>query len=389
MSSRSGGEPHALLAQDPGRDAALLPHQAEQDVLGADVVVEHALGFFGGVAEHALALGGERDLDGGRHLLAPRRARLDLPADLVHREMTLAEETRSEPLALTQQPQQHVLGLDGSAAELACLVAGEEDHTPRSLRVALEHPSRPSTPAGTARAGSARVEADHSRKAGSRERWPSPVCSGRYEPSALQPQHAVAAPGDLLVVGHDDRRSATGCAPDRAADRAASSRSRDRDRRLARRRAAGGASRPGRAPARPAAARRPRAHPACARAVRRDPPARAAVAPAPAPPARGLRARSSGIDTFSSAENSGNRWWNWNTNPSVRLRNAQRRASGSSRTLSSATVSEPASARSSVPSTCSSVDLPTPEAPTIATISPTATSRSTPHSTRTSPAGVP
>ena len=48
----------------------------------------------------------------------------------------------------------------------------------------------------------------------------------------------------------------------------------------------------------------------------------------------------------------------------------------------------PASARSSVPSTCSSVDLPTPEAPTIASRSPAATSRSVPCSTLTSAAGV-
>jgi len=40
-----------------------------------------------------------------------------------------------------------------------------------------------------------------------------------------------------------------------------------------------------------------------------------------------------------------------------------------------------------VPRTWRSVDFPTPEAPTTATISPAPTSRSTPHRTETSPAG--
>ena len=42
----------------------------------------------------------------------------------------------------------------------------------------------------------------------------------------------------------------------------------------------------------------------------------------------GRRATSSGMATFSSAVNSGSRWWNWNTKPSVRLRNRQRSALG-------------------------------------------------------------
>ena len=43
--------------QDAGGEALLLAQQAEQDVLGTDVVVQHALGFLGGEAQNALALG--------------------------------------------------------------------------------------------------------------------------------------------------------------------------------------------------------------------------------------------------------------------------------------------------------------------------------------------
>ena len=133
------GEAHALLGEDPGGHAALLAHQPEQDVLGADVVVQHALGLLGRVAEHALALDRERDLDRGGDLLAVGRAALDLLADLLHGEVALAEQPRGEALPLADQAEQQVLGLDGRTAQLARLVAGEEDHPPSPLGVALEH----------------------------------------------------------------------------------------------------------------------------------------------------------------------------------------------------------------------------------------------------------
>jgi hypothetical protein len=46
---------------------------------------------------------------------------------------------RGEPLALPDQAQEEVLGLDGVAPELAGFVASEEDDAPGPLRVALEH----------------------------------------------------------------------------------------------------------------------------------------------------------------------------------------------------------------------------------------------------------
>src|SRR5262249_50712543 len=134
-----GGETHALLGQDPGGDALLLPHQAEQDVLGADVVVEHPLGLLGGETEHALRLGGERDVHGGRHLVAVEGPALDLLADRLHGEVALAEDARGEALALPDEPQEKVLRLDRIASELARLVAGEEDHPTGTLGITLEH----------------------------------------------------------------------------------------------------------------------------------------------------------------------------------------------------------------------------------------------------------
>ena len=82
----------------------------------------------------------------------------------------------------------------------------------------------------------------------------------------------------------------------------------------------------------------------------------------------------SGISTFSSAVNSGSRWWNWKTKPTCRLRNAHarlvvHRVDRARRRRGPC----PASNASRPPSTCSSVLLPTPDAPTIASISPRST----------------
>src|SRR6188768_3561865 len=71
-------------------------------------------------------------------------------------------------------------------------------------------------------------------------------------------------------------------------------------------------------------------------------------------------------------------------NPSARLRTVPRAASDSLASAAPWTRTSPAVGRSSPPSRCSNVLLPDPDAPTIATRSPTATSRSMPSSTGTS-----
>jgi hypothetical protein len=49
------------------------------------------------------------------------------------------------PLPFADQPEQQVLGLDRDAAELAGLVAGEEENPSRSFRIPFEHPGEPGT----------------------------------------------------------------------------------------------------------------------------------------------------------------------------------------------------------------------------------------------------
>ena len=138
-----GVQAHPLFHQDGGGDRPLLAQDAEQQVLGADVVVQQPVGFFGRKLQHALGFGAERDLDRGRHLLAEDRAAFDFLADVFEREVRAREDPAGEPLAFANQAQQQVLGLNGDAAELAGLVTGEEENSPGPFGVPFEHPGLP------------------------------------------------------------------------------------------------------------------------------------------------------------------------------------------------------------------------------------------------------
>ena len=53
-----------------------------------------------------------------------------------------AEEAAGEPLALADQAEQQVLGLNGDTAQLAGFIAGKEENPSRTFRVPFEHPGR-------------------------------------------------------------------------------------------------------------------------------------------------------------------------------------------------------------------------------------------------------
>ena len=134
-------QPHPLLHEDGGGDRALLAQDAEQQMLRADVVVQQPVGFVGRKLQHALRFGAEGNLDRGRHLLAEDRAAFDLLADAFERQVRAREDAARQPLALANQAKEQVLGLDGNAAELAGLIAGEEENPSRPFRIAFEHPA--------------------------------------------------------------------------------------------------------------------------------------------------------------------------------------------------------------------------------------------------------
>ena len=136
-------ELHPLLHEDGRRHRALLAQDAQQQVLGADVVVQQAIGLFGRELEHALRLGAERDLDRRRHLLAEDGAPFDLLANRFEGEVRPREDPARQPLALADQAEEQVLGFDRNAPELAGFIAREEEDAPRSFGVPLEHPAYP------------------------------------------------------------------------------------------------------------------------------------------------------------------------------------------------------------------------------------------------------
>ena len=113
----------------------------EQQVLGADVVVEQAVGFFGRKLQHALGFRAERDLDRGRDLLAEHRPAFDFLADVLERQVRARKDPAGQPFALANQAQKEMLGLNRDAAELTGLVAGEEENSPGPFGVPFEHPA--------------------------------------------------------------------------------------------------------------------------------------------------------------------------------------------------------------------------------------------------------
>src|ERR1035437_4348321 len=98
-----------------------------------------------------------------------------------------------------------------------------------------------------------------------------------------------------------------------------------------------------------------------------------AVASCPAP---AVPANSSGSITFSSAFSAGRSWNDWNTKPSSFARSAARPSSSSANRSTPSRCTLPALGVSNPASRPSSVDLPEPEAPTMATASPAMTARS-------------
>jgi hypothetical protein len=102
-------EVRAELLQDLGGDALALADQAEQDVLGADVVVAELQRLAQRQLEHLLGTRRERDVPGGRGLAATDDLG-DLLADGLERDVHRLERLRRDAFTLVDEAQQDVLG---------------------------------------------------------------------------------------------------------------------------------------------------------------------------------------------------------------------------------------------------------------------------------------
>src|ERR1022692_751115 len=134
----NGGEAQAALVPDLGGEAFLFAQQAQQQVLGADVLVIEALGLFGAIGQDALAFVAQRQIHGGGNLFANGGMAFDLLANGFDGRVR-PQEAVGKGLVLAQQAQEQMLGFNIRTAELAGLIAGEKDHPPGLLRITFKH----------------------------------------------------------------------------------------------------------------------------------------------------------------------------------------------------------------------------------------------------------
>jgi hypothetical protein len=119
-------------------DALALADEAEQDVLGADVVVAELQRLAQRQLEDLLGARGERDVAAGR-LLALADDLLDLLAHRVQRDVQALQRLRRDALTLVDQAEQDVLGADVVVVEHPRLFLREHDHPAGPVGEPLEH----------------------------------------------------------------------------------------------------------------------------------------------------------------------------------------------------------------------------------------------------------
>ena len=133
-------EPQAALLQDFRAKALLFAQDSEQQMLGADVPVPEALGFFRGEIQDAFGFLAERHFHGRGDALANGDALFDLLADGFDRAVR-TQETIGQRLVLAHQAEQQMLGLDVRGTVLAGFVARKKYDASCLLCVAFKHGS--------------------------------------------------------------------------------------------------------------------------------------------------------------------------------------------------------------------------------------------------------
>jgi hypothetical protein len=108
-------------------------------MLRADGGVQHALRLVRGVGQDLLGFLGQGQLGGRRDALHEDPLALDLAPDRLRLDLEALEELVDRLLALAQDAEQDVLRLDHPTAQLAGLVAREEQRSARLFVVLFEH----------------------------------------------------------------------------------------------------------------------------------------------------------------------------------------------------------------------------------------------------------
>ena len=123
--------------QDAGGDALALAHEAQEDVLGTDVVVAEALGLVDGELDNTLGARGENKI-ASRGGIAPTDDELDRLADLGQLDVHVREDLAGHAFALADEPQQQVLRTDVAVVEALGFFLGQGQNLASSLGELLE-----------------------------------------------------------------------------------------------------------------------------------------------------------------------------------------------------------------------------------------------------------
>ena len=135
------GQVRAELHEHLSRHAFALTDEAEEDVLGADVVVTELQRLTKRELEHLLRTRRERDVPRGRLPALPDDL-FDLAADCFERDAERLECLRGNALALVDEAEEDVLGADVVVVQETCFLLSQDDHSTGPVCEALEQGNR-------------------------------------------------------------------------------------------------------------------------------------------------------------------------------------------------------------------------------------------------------
>ena len=134
----NAGQVRAKLDEDLRGDALTLADEAEQDVLGADVIVSELQRLAEAELEDLLGARGKGDVPAGR-LLSLADDLLDLGTHRLERDPERFQRLRGDAFALVDQAEQNVLGADVIVLEEACFLLGQHHDPSRTVGKPFEH----------------------------------------------------------------------------------------------------------------------------------------------------------------------------------------------------------------------------------------------------------
>jgi hypothetical protein len=128
----------AQLDEHLGGDSFALTDEAEQNVLGANVIVAQLQRFAQAQLEHLFGARRERNV-AGRLLLTLANDVLHLLAHGIERDAQRFERLRSDTLALVNEAEQNVFGADVVVVEHLGLFLGQHHHATGTVGKSLKH----------------------------------------------------------------------------------------------------------------------------------------------------------------------------------------------------------------------------------------------------------